>query len=164
MPEGTNSGVCPVPGILPHGFGVLAGGSAEAGVPWLLGAGANGSSGFFLGGSGFAGLAGGGATAYAAGHNVGIPAQGSPAILGASAGAGVSGFITNASNVEQLAGPFSTYSLNVGVGPFQFSAQLATGGGVWELGVSPPFGGITFGASASKMTTCTATPNRGQCH
>lgn len=50
-------------------------------------------------------------------------------MAGAFAGVGFSGFLTNARSVNQLSGPFQTSTLNVGVGPFKFSASLSTGEG-----------------------------------
>jgi hypothetical protein len=108
-------------------------------------------------------FAGGGATAYAGGSkNVGAPAQSGPGVLLASAGAGGGVFVTNAQSVAQLSGPFTVYSLNVGFGPFQFSAQLALGGNIWEASLSLPMAGATFGASASRITTNTVT-TAGNC-
>jgi RHS repeat-associated protein len=167
-PQG-NPTQCGAPSVLPHGIGLSVGANAEAGVPWLLGAGGNGSVGggaFYSSTTGVStgGFASGGATGYAGGSSIGAPSQSSaPWVLGASAGGGASLFLTNAQSVQQLSGPFSTYSLNVGFGPAQFSAQLAVGGGIWQLSVSPPFAGATFGGSASQITTNTATTSGG-CH
>ena len=160
---------CGVPSALPHGVGISAGGGAEAGLPKALGAGANGAVGageFYSSTTGFShgGFAEGGATAYAGNLAVGAPAQTSaPGVALASVGAGASIFVTNAQSVQQLSGPFTTYSLNVGVGPFQFSAQLALGGNIWDFSLSPPLGGVTFGVSGSKITTNTVTTSGG-CH
>jgi hypothetical protein len=53
-----------------------------------------------------------------------IPAQGgSNEVLGASASGGFSAFLTNATSVDQLAGSFTTRSIEVGLGPFQAGAQ-----------------------------------------
>jgi hypothetical protein len=52
-----------------------------------------------------------------------------PGVVGAYAGVGFSGMVTNARSADQLSGPFTTRSVNVGIGPFRFSASLSTGGG-----------------------------------
>lgn len=146
---------------------MFGGGSVEGGLPGVAGAAATGSAGggvFYNPQSGFSGgaFAGGGATAYAGGSNVGAPAQSGPGVLLASAGGGGGVFVTNAQYVSQLSGPFTNYSLNVGFGPFQFSAQLALGGNIWEASLSPPRAGVTFGLSASRVTTNTVT-TAGNC-
>lgn len=91
------------------------------------------------------------------------PKQGPPVMAGAFAGVGFSGFLTNARSVNQLSGPFQTSTLNVGVGPFKFSASLSTGGGIWELSFGPPFAGVGAGLSVSSVVTNTVTSNGG-CH
>ena len=160
---------CGAPSALPHGVGISAGAGAEAGAPKAVGAEANGSVGageFYSPTTGFShgAFASGGAAGYAGSSVAGAPTQTSaPGALGASAGGGASIFITNAQSVQQLSGPFTTYSLNVGFGPFQFGAQLALGGGIWDLSFSPPFTGLTFGGSGSRVTTQTATTSGG-CH
>lgn len=152
----------------PHGFGIglMGGANAEAGVV-AAGAAAQTSpgGGFFRNSTdGWSGgtFDSGGATAYAGSSSTGTPAQTStPAVGGLSLGGGASLFLTNAGSVQQLSGPFNTYSLNLGVGPLQFSAQLATGGGIWQFSLSPPFAGATFGFSGSKMVTSTETSQGG---
>lgn len=141
------------------GFGIQAGAQAEAGAG-IIGAGGQGgigggffASGFFnrpslgafLQGGAFAGTPFGG---------FGWPGEKGGA-LGASVGGGVSAFLTNAVCVEQLAGPFTTTSVNVGLGPFKFSAQYATDGKTWVFSFGPPFAGATYGISASIYQTST---------
>ena len=56
----------------------------------------------------------------------------------------------------------TTYSLNVGLGPARFSAQLALGGNIWDLSLSVGPMGATYGLSGSRVTTNTVT-SRGVC-
>ncbi len=154
---GTNG----APSLFPHGGGILIGGNAAAGVGNLGGA-ANGTAGGFyinpLAPSWDGLFTGGGVAGNAGNLSSGSPAQGdSNQVLGASASGGFSAFLTNATSVDQLAGPFTTQSVDIGLGPFQAGAQLSTGNGIWELSVSPPFAGATFGLSYSKITTQTCT-------
>jgi hypothetical protein len=62
--------------------------------------------------------ASGGAPAYAGSHSAGVPTQSSDItfVLGAYAGAGANINFTNAALVQQLSGPFTTISGNVGLG------------------------------------------------
>lgn len=167
-PKSPQTKPCTSTTSIPQGGGLSVGGNAEAGIPWVAGASAAGSAGagmFYNPGSGFSGggFAGGGATAYGLGSNVGTPTQqSSPGVLGASAGGGLSGFLTNAQSVSQLSGPFTVYSFNLGFGPAQFSAQLAIGGNIWEASLSAGPMGATFGLSGSRITTNTVT-SRGNC-
>jgi RHS repeat-associated protein len=152
---------CGQPSWLPRGAGVLFGGSADAGVPGVVGAEVNGSAGvgaFYSGNAGpsVGAFASGGAAAYAGGYSASAVPGVRPIVAGASLGAGFSGFITNAQSAQQLSGPFTTYSLNVGFGHIQGTVSLSVGGGIYQLGVSPAFAGLSSGASASKMTTTTA--------
>jgi hypothetical protein len=62
-------------------------------------------------------------------------------------------FLTNAQSAQELTGPFTTDSLDIGVGPFQTGFQLSYGGGIWQFGWSPPFAGLTFGLSYSEVVT-----------
>jgi len=111
----------------------------------------------------------GGVATYNSGWYTGAPHQESePWIAGASLGGGAYGFLTNAVSPQQLSGPFETYSLNVGVGPAQFSIQASIGEAqngttIWQLNLSPPLAGETAGLSASKMTTTTEV-KPGGCH
>jgi RHS repeat-associated protein len=127
------------------GFGVAAGGSAEAGIGFL-GAGATGGvgAGLFLndhtgdlsGGAfaDFGAFAGTGRSGPACPPSAPPPAH---AVAGAAAGVGGGIFFTNANSVGDLAGYFENFSLNT---PF-FSAQYATGGGIWSFT-------LTYGAGA----------------
>jgi hypothetical protein len=95
-------------------------------------------------------------------HVAAAPSQSvQPGIFGAYAGAGGSIFFTNARSVQQLSGPFTTYSLNVGVGPVKFSVQYATGGSINVLSIGPPYAGASIGGSITRTVTNTATQKRG---
>jgi RHS repeat-associated protein len=84
----------------------------------------------------------------------------------ASASGGASVFLTNAQSVQQLGGPFTTDSVDVGVGPLQFGAQLSYCDGIWQLSFSPPFAGLTLGLSVSQTTTNTGINSQSSngCH
>lgn len=95
-------------------------------------------------------------------HVAAAPSQSvQPGVLGAYAGAGGSVFFTNARSVQQLSGPFTTYSLNVGVGPYKFSVQYASGGSVKVLSIGPPYAGVSIGGSITRTTTNTVAQPRG---
>jgi hypothetical protein len=143
---------CGAPSLLPHGGGLSIGGSADAGVPGPVGAADNGSA-------GVGAFAGGGAAAYAGGASASAVGGSRAVVAGPSAGVGVSGFITNVQSAQQLAGPFTTYSLNVGFGPIQGTISLSVGGGIHQLSVTPPLTGVS---AASKVRT--ATVATGGCH
>lgn len=159
---------CGPPSLLPHGIGLSAGGNVEVGVG-VAGAAAQATTGGGAFYSSSSGDSAGTFVSYGAAANAGravagVPAQAStPVVAGASLGGGASLFVTNAQSVQQLSGPFTTYSVNVGFGPAQFSAQLSVGGGIWQASVSPPYAGLTAGASISKITTNTETGGGG-CH
>lgn len=109
-----------------------AGASSTGGV----GAGA-----FHNSGSGNSGglFGSGGATAYAGSKIAGAPTQTSSTFtLGAYAGAGANFFFTNAGSANQLRGPFTTVSVDVGVGVANLGVQLSFGSGIWQLSVTPP--------------------------
>ena len=154
------------PSKWPHGGGVGVGGTADAGVV-VTGAAATGSIAggvFYKPGKGLStgATATGGAVAYAGKKDAGAPKQDRPARnLGASAGAGAFVFVTNATSANQLSGHFQTTTLNVGFGPIQATIQLSTGNGIWELSVSPPYGGASIGASVSRVTTETCSTPGG---
>ena len=143
------------------GAGVTAGGSAEAGIPGVVGAGGTGSVGYggFYDpdtGTGSDGVfASGGA--FAAGPCGSASFPNVPGRKGAAGGfAGVGGgiFLTNAPNVGALGGPFDTYTVNVGVGPLQFSVQFGYSDGIGILSVTA---GPGAGLSASEYPTTTVT-------
>jgi RHS repeat-associated protein len=141
------------------GVGIEGGAQGEGGVG-AAGAGAQGQVGGGFFSSGFfnnpnvGAFASGGALAGSPWGGYGNP-SGKGSALGGSVGFGASGFVTNATCVGQLAGPFTTVSVNVGVGPFKFSAQYAYSGGIWMLSFGPPFGGGTWGLSGSVYQTNT---------
>jgi RHS repeat-associated protein len=144
---------------LPHGGGPLISGSAEGGV--IAGGGVT--------------VAGGAGLFYDEDHGIspgvfgdfggalGVGPRGLQfpewdqfkSIGGGFAGLGGGGFITNARNVKQLKGPFSTYSVNWGFGTPKFGAQFAKSGKIWIFGVTPF--GPSIGVSGSGYPTNTWT-------
>jgi RHS repeat-associated protein len=72
------------------------------------------------------------------------------AVLGASAGASVGVFFTNANSVQETGGPFKTATLNTPFGSVQYSWDPKSGVWVASATVEP-----SIGASASKITTNT---------
>ena len=154
---------------LPHGGGLGLSGQADIGIG-NTGAIATGSAGSaaFISDSGMPSAGffkSGGATAFAGSHIAAAPAQTKvqPFALGAYAGVGEYGFITNAQSPLQIAGPFAQWNANIGFGP---SASLSFAyddqSGIWQLGISK---GPGFGLSGTAMTTNTvvsATP--GSCN
>jgi RHS repeat-associated protein len=146
---------------LPRSFGLSFGGNADVGNG-ILGATATGSASFGIfansnTGVSLGGFAGGGATAYAGQGVVGAPNQQvHPVVAGAYAGLGPSIWISNAGSAQQLKGPFTTASINVGAGLLKGSLQLSFGGGVWQLSFGPPvLSAGTPSASISMLTTQT---------
>jgi hypothetical protein len=79
-------------------------------------------------------------------------AEVAPVFIGATAGVGAGGFITNANNITELAGPFTMRQLNTPIG----SVQLDTGSGIFVLSVTGGPKGLGTG-SFVQMTTTTAT-------
>lgn len=80
---------------------------------------------------------------------------------GAYTGAGLSVFLTNAQNVGNLAGPFHTWSLDVGEGVQLFGGQFQWGYDhgqpIWVLSLGVPGWGIGSGAAVSGYQTETVT-------
>jgi len=152
------------------GGGVLVGygGSFDAGLgaTGVTGTGSVAGGLFYGSGDGLSAGASatGGTAAYALGNVAGAPTQtGQPFSLGAYAGAGPSVTVTNARSIQQLGGPFTTWTLNVGFGPVKGSLQLSYGSGIWELSIGPPvpFVAPGIGGSLSKVTTNTVTTKTG---
>lgn len=85
-----------------------------------------------------------GAAANAGNCAADSPSQNSLGVLLGSISRGVSRFLTNAQSKRQLSGPFTTRTLDVGVGPYQVSVSLSTGGGIWQLSFNPPWRGPHF--------------------
>jgi len=161
-PQNNCSSASALQNLLPHGGGLQVGGEVVFAAQWI-GNEAQGNVGaglFYDEGSRFSG---GGFATYAAATRVGpvsaaTPSQGPPVMVGAYAGGGFSAFLTNARSADQLSGPFQTRTVNVGFGPYRFSASLATGGGIWEFAFGPPFAGVSApGASFSNIVTNTKT-------
>ncbi len=152
------------------GGGLLIGygGSFDAGLgaTGVTGTGSVAGGLFYGSGNGFSAgaLASGGTAAYALGNAAGAPTQtGQPFSLGAYAGAGPNITVTNARSVQQLGGPFTTLTLNVGVGPVKGSVQLSFANGIFELSVGPPIPVVApgIGLSVSKVVTNTVTTKTG---
>ncbi|MGH9433747.1 MAG: RHS repeat-associated core domain-containing protein [Terriglobia bacterium] len=148
------------------GIGIALGGNADLGVglAGVTGTGSVGAGLFYGSGTGASGgaFASGGAAAYALGLVTAVPNQNvQPVSLGAFAGGGASIFFTNARSVQQLSGPFTAYSLNVGLGPVKFSVQYASAGSISVISIGPPYAGLSIGASATRVVTNTMTQQRG---
>lgn len=141
------------------GFGIIGGGSVEAGVG-IIGAGATGSvgGGVFGGGSqgvNVGGFASGGAFAGGPGYGASAPTcqDTNNGVVGAFAGVGAGGFATNATSPGDLAGYTPTYSFNVGVGPVKFSGQYGrSSNGTWLGSITI---GPGIGLSGSRYPTWT---------
>jgi RHS repeat-associated protein len=147
----------PISEIDPLGlWGIVgnAGGAGEVGGGGGVGGGvaAAANSGIGIFGGGPAGVNVGGYTAS------GVSPLDNPDqfILGATAGLGVGGFITNAKCAHDLLGPFTTWTLNLPI----ISLQYAYGGGIWTGGFSI---GKSWGLDFSRytVTTTTATSTSG---
>lgn len=150
------------------GLGLTAGGDATAGLGY--GAGANGSVGAgVFGGSN--GLDAGAFASGGAGENFGSGASIPGANLigrffaGLVGGGGVGGFITNASQADQLQGLSGTWTVDFGSlinGAGQFSAGTdAAGNSIWSFSFTL---GLGYGAGVQTLTNKTATVGfRGGC-
>jgi RHS repeat-associated protein len=155
-------------------WGVIGGGtaSADAGA-YAAGAGSTGSAGvggFYnseTGGFSTGAFASGGAFANWGSHGVSAPSSpnNNNWSAGAFGGGGAMVGITNANCVQDLSGPFKTYSFNIGWGlkalGIQFSiGQNSAGKTIWSLAYSGPLGfpsGGGYGAAASEYNTNTVT-------
>ena len=117
--------------------------------------------------SSFGAFASGGAAGYFGPAYAGTPSQqGQPFAFGAYGGAGPSVWFSNAHTAQQLAGPFTTYSLNFGAGIAKgLSLQLSIGGGIWQLsiGLPIPFTGASTPSAAFNKLTTTTTATLGGC-
>ncbi len=175
--EGSGLGLVSAPNNCTNGWGT-GGAGVGAGYNADLGVGAAGASstggvggGLFHNGAGglFGGYSGGlsasgGTAAYAGSHMAGVPSQTSSSfVLGGYAGAGANFFFTNAGGSQQLAGPFTTVSVNVGIGIANLGVQLSFGGGIWQLSVTPPIASVGYGAAGSVIRTNTVATHAG-CH
>jgi RHS repeat-associated protein len=143
-----------------QGFGVEGGVQGEGGA--IVGTSAQGSvgagyfheggGGTFASGGAFAGSPNGGCSAV---QNPNPAAPENPGtVVGASAGIGGGVFLTNASTVQQLGGPFATVTVTVGIFTVQVSSANDANGVTWfgSLSVSK---GIGLSASAYPTTTIT---------
>ncbi len=82
--------------------------------------------------------------------------------VGAFVGAGADLWLTNATNADQLAGPFVTRNINIGLGARVFSLQasqgMANGKPIWVLSYGgSPVPGVAAGGAASAYNTSAAT-------
>jgi hypothetical protein len=150
------------------GMAVGFGGSSDlgAGLAGATGTGSVGVGIFYDSGTGISGgaFASGGAAAYALGYVAGAPTQATqPLSFLAYAGAGPTITFTNARSVQQLSGPFTTVTVNVGFGPVKGSVQLSFSNGIYELSIGPPAPYVSpgIGASVSKVSTNTVTTHTG---
>jgi RHS repeat-associated protein len=139
--------------------GPIGSGSAEGGLINGAGASASVGGGVFWGGSqglNIGGFASGGAFVGGSDISASAPAPlpgGTTGAIGAYAGVGSGFFITNATTVGELKGPFNTYSINTPIG----SLQLGVSGSTWIFSATcgvPPCG-IGVGAAASTYPTNT---------
>jgi RHS repeat-associated protein len=133
----------------PHSVALVGGGTAEAG--WGSGGGGQAASGVGL----FTGT-GIGAFTESGGFASSEPdASTRQFVFGATAGVGAGPFISNASNPQQLLGPFDTMTLNLPL----VSIQVAGDGKIWTATVSV---GRSYGLSISRysVTTTTATGSK----
>ena len=150
------------------GVGALFGGTAAGGLgPAGVSAAATGSVGGGVFGGGSQGLNVGGFAsfgAFAGGPRFGpsVPSDNaSNFALGGFVGVSPGAFITNATNVQQLVGPFNTTSLDVGIGAIRVSLQFSFSGGTWIFSLSggPPG---SIGLAISNLVTNTWTRPRAK--
>ena len=153
------------------GIGVTGSETTDLGI-YAIGAGQNGTAGVGFFGSGLSNFNAGGLASW--GGFAGGPIKGGygyaypsgpdcsrkNTAIGAFGGAGLGVYITNATNVSQLAGPFRTYSFNAGWGIRLLSLQLAVSkSGTWMFTYGGPLGpwptGGGYGASFSIYNTNT---------
>jgi len=158
-------------GVGSGGIGLGAGYNADLGVA-VAGASSTGGvdvaafhnkAGGVLSGYSAGAAASGGAAAYAGSKVAGVPSQtGSTVfVLGAYAGGGANVNFTNAASVQQTSGPFTTLSVNVGIGVANLGIQFSSGGGIWQVSITPPIVSVGWGAAASVITTNTVTTKTG---
>ena len=107
-------------------------------------------------GSSDGGFLSGAAVAYSGSNVVATPTQDvQPRVGGMYAGVGGSIFATNGRSVQQLSDRFTTFTLNVGIGPIKFSALYARGGSTWLVALSPvgPGAGVSFTRTVTNTKT-----------
>ena len=156
---------CPAnPGLAPHSGGLSVSGTAGAGLGSVGGSAATGSLGVVSGqGAPVVGTASGGAMTTAGSYTNGAPNQTPPgaATYGAYAGVSAAATFSNG-NPGQLRGPFRIFSVEVGLGAFNFGFQLACSGSVCQGSISPPGAGFGIGVLVTTMATNTAVTTK-QC-
>jgi hypothetical protein len=113
--------------------------------------------------SGYSGGAFASGAAYAGSHVVGAPAQSSSTVFsfGAYAGAGANVLLTNGASSQQVSGPFTTVSINVGYSVANLGIQVSFGSGIWEVSITPPVVSVGIGVSGSVVTTNTKATRAG---
>lgn len=93
----------------------------------------------------------------------GAPSQTPPgaATYGAYVGVSVAGTFSNG-RPGQLRGPFRGFSVEVGLGAFNFGFQIACSGFVCQGSISPPGAGVGVGVLVTTMGTNTVVTTK-QC-
>jgi len=127
------------------GLGLNAGGTAEAGMGSGGAIQANSGVGLFGGGNNGINVGG-----YTASGSFAGEARSNQFVIGATAGLGVGGFISNAKSAQQLLGPFDTWTLNLPIVSFQYASD----GSIWTAGMSL---GKSWGISFSRYPVTTTT-------
>jgi RHS repeat-associated protein len=144
----------------------LGGGPIPLGANGTVGAGAgvfHNKAGGVVKGLSAGAYSSGGTGAYAGSKATGTPKQDPKNLysLGAYVGGGPSAFVTNAASVQQLKGPFTTASVNVGVANANLGVQFSFGGGIWQFSITPPIISAGYGLAMSVVTTNTVATNTG---
>jgi RHS repeat-associated protein len=152
------------PGLL--GFGGTLGGEGGGGLGAVAAGGTAAVGGGWFSSGGFGAFATTGTFGFGPnGPSANPPCPGSSgSSFGGFAGAGIGPFITNASDVSQLSGPFRTYSINLGAGLGGFGVQFSygydsAGDLIGVLGAT--VFGPGFGVNASAFNTNTTTTGGG---
>ena len=138
------------------GVGIIGTGSGVGG--WVYGSAVTGSAGtgVFVGPNGTAtggSFAAAGGAVGGPGISTGVPGNTgqTDGFFGAYTGIGAGVFLTNASNVSQLGGPFSQWNLDL----WLFSISIESSNGVWLCSIT---GGPADGAAVTAYPTTTVTP------
>ena len=140
------------------GVGIGLAGDADAGAGYGAGGSAALGIGFFGGGRmglNLGGFASTGGFVGGRGRGVGYPKPNPNGSVGVWGGVGVTVFFTNATDAEQLGGPFDTINANAGLGPMSAGAQYAWDpcGKTQMLTVNPPIVGVGIGVAGSSYPT-----------
>jgi hypothetical protein len=153
------------------GVGVVGGGTIGVGVgPAAVATGGGGIGAFYNPGEGLSAGAfgqGGAMLAIPGDDNTSTsfpsgPGNKSLGGVGAAAGVGLGGFLTNAKNICDLKGPFNTVLVDVGIGPLSAEVQISWVNGTFIISATGSPAGIGF--LAAKMNTNTwVKPFSGPC-